>query len=233
MFDIERLSEKFQLSASEKNVLVYINTHRNDKNLNIRKVAQQTYCSPTFIVSMCKKMVFSGYSELIYYLIAAKNLTFSLAEHDTILEYGILFNRLLKKHRKNLFMILSEGMSSHIANYMSDYLNLNGFRAIATSHLELLRPDQIETTFLWIVSNSGETKRIVELTTTAHKNKQDILAFVGNPDSSLAKLTNLTISSNTNSHYSYQKYYPQLFFGLSLNTFELLMSNFLFNERSF
>lgn len=223
--DIQALGEKFQLNQNEIAILTYIKEHRNDKNLSIRKVAKNNFSSPSSIVSMCQKMGFSGYSELLYYMVGATNLTFSLHQRsDVIKDYGDEFSGLMKKNKENHIMILSSGMSSHIADYMSDYLNLHHFRATTSSHLQLIRSNQKENTLIIAISNSGETKRLLELVKQAHANKLDVISFVGNSSSSLAKESTLAISSDTNSAYSYQDYYPQLFFGTSLNNFELLMS---------
>lgn len=228
--DIKALGEKYQLNQNELAILHYINENRDSKNLSIRQVAKENYSSPSSIVSMCQKMGFSGYSELLYYMVGAKNLTFSLHQkNDVIKEHGDDFSHLMKKNRKNHIMILSSGMSSHVGSYMADYLNLNGFRATNCSHLQLIRQDHHDQTLLIAVSNSGETKRLIELTKQAKANDIDIISFVGNADSPLALAATLAISSDTNSAYSYQDYYPQLFFGTCLNYFELLMSYTLSN----
>ncbi|BDR57749.1 MurR/RpiR family transcriptional regulator [Xylocopilactobacillus apicola] len=227
--DIESISEKYQLSTNETNVLKYLNQNKDKSNLNIREVAKATYTSPASIIAMCKKMGLSGYSELIYYLVRAKNLTFSLHQNDVIKQYGAEFSSLIYKHRNDNFMIISAGLSNNIAKYMSDYFNLHNFRATTNGYLEYLRPDWKNKTLLFIVSNSGETRSIVELLEMANQNKIDNIVFTGDSASILAKNAKLSISSDTHSAYSYQEYYPQLFFGTTLNTFELLMSHTLTN----
>lgn len=80
-----------------------------------------------------------------------------------------------------------------------------------------------------IISNSGETKRLAELCTQADENNCDILSFTGDKNSTIAKHSTLAISSDTFNPTSFDSHYPQLFFGLTLIYFELLMSNFLSN----
>lgn len=222
--DIKSISEKYQLSENEQSVLDYLNQHKGDGSINIRQLAKATYTSPSSIVAMCKKIGFSGYSELLYYIIGAKNLTFTLQDNDVIKEYGEAFRTLIQKYKDSYFMFLSSGLSTNIANYMVDYFNLHGFRATAHSYLEQLRPTYGDKTLLIIVSNSGETKRLAELLEMASFSQIESIAFVGNHDSQIGQKASLTISSETNSAYSYQEFYPQLFFGTSLNTFEFLMS---------
>ena len=108
---------------------------------------------------------------------------------------------------------------------MSEYLNLHGFRCTANSHLELLRKNK--NVLIIVISNSGDTKRLSELCIQAQQNNQDILSFVGNNNSTIAQNSTLAISSDTFNPHSFDNHYPQLFFGLTLIYFELLMSYFL------
>lgn len=222
--DIKSISEKYQLSENEQSVLDYLNQHKREGSINIRQLAKATYTSPSSIVAMCKKIGLSGYSELLYYIIGAKNLTFTLHDNDIIKEYGETFRTLIQKHKNSYFMFLSSGLSTNIANYMADYFNLHGLRATAHSYLEQLRPTAKDDTLLIVISNSGETKRLAELLELSSVSQVESIAFVGNRDTQIGRKASLTISSETNTAYSYQEYYPQLFFGTSLNTFELLMS---------
>lgn len=221
--DIKSISEKYQLSVSEQSVLDYLNNHK-DHSINIRQLAKATYTSPSSIVAMCKKIGLSGYSELLYYIVGAKNLTFTLHDSDVIKEYGEAFRTLIQKHRSSYFMFLSSGLSTNIASYMAEYFNLHGLRATTHSYLEKLRPEAADSLLLFVITNSGETKRLAELLETAAENHIESIVFVGNRASQIGQKATLTISSDTNSAYSYQEFYPQLFFGTSLNTFELLMS---------
>lgn len=52
--DIQALGEKFQLNQNEIAILTYIKEHRNDKNLNIRKVAKDNFLHPHQL-SVCVK----------------------------------------------------------------------------------------------------------------------------------------------------------------------------------
>ena len=133
----------------------------------------------------------------------------------------------MDKHKDSMIMILGSGYSQNIANYMSEYLNLNGFRCTSNSHLEMLRKHK--NTLIIIISNSGETKRLAELCIQAQKNNRDVISFTGDKNSTIAKHSTLAISSDTFNPTSFDSHYPQLFFGLTLIYFELLMSNFLSN----
>ncbi|MGY5247652.1 MurR/RpiR family transcriptional regulator [Lactiplantibacillus plantarum] len=224
--NIQAICEKYQLNKDERKILLYMNSHCSElKNLSIRKLAKRTFTSPSFIVKTCKKMKLSGYSELVFLITDAPKFPNNTENDLKVRSYAKHFSRLMDKHKDSMIMILGSGFSQNIANYMSEYLNLHDFRCTANSHLELLRKDK--DALIIAISNSGETKRLAELCIQAKKNDRDILSFVGDSNSTIAKNSSLVISSDTFSPSSFDNHYPQLFFGLTLIYFELLMSYFL------
>jgi len=226
--DIQQLVEKHQLTQTEKRILLYMQAHRFElKQYGIRHLAKETYTSAGFIVKMAKRMKLSGYSELVFLITDTD--TFSPNSHDLvdIRPYLDAFYKCMNTHRDSMIMILSSGYSQNIANYMSEYLNLHGFRCTANSHLELLREQTHQDDLLIVVSNSGETMRLNELLEQANDSHQDVIAFVGNRNSTIAKNAELVISTDTFKPTSFDQNRPQLFFGLSLIYFELLMSKTL------
>ena len=57
--NIENLSNKYNLNETEKNILLFIETHAKDiKTLGIRGVAKQCYTSPATIINLAKKNEF-------------------------------------------------------------------------------------------------------------------------------------------------------------------------------
>lgn len=224
--NIQTISEKFQLTNDEKKILIYMNQHRSElKNISIRELAKRTFTSPSFIIKTCKKMKLSGYSELVFLITDTPNFPNNSENDLKVKSYVKPFSKLMDKHKDSMIMILGSGFSQNIANYMSEYLNLNGFRCTANSHLEMLRKNK--DALIIVISNSGETKRLSELCIQAKKNNRDVLSFVGNTHSTIAKHSTLSISSDTFNPSSFDSHYPQLFFGLTLIYFELLMSTFL------
>lgn len=224
--DIERLIEKYQLNKSEESVLRQLEVYRDGRlpSPTIRKIAKETYLSTASIVGMCKKMGLSGYSELIYYMFGSRNLTFDLAKNPTIHAYIKPFNELIEKHATDCWSFIGIGLSANLVQYMAERANLQGFRATSNAHLELIRPNVSKNSLVFAVSNSGETEVVNDFVQMAHDNGVAVISFVGDERSTLAKLSTLVIPTQTFSTYSFQDYYPQLFFGNALNMFELLMS---------
>lgn len=224
--NIQTICEKYQLNKDEQKILTYMNSHRQElRNLSIRELAKRTFTSPSFIIKTCKKIKLSGYSELVFLITNTPKFPNNTENDLKVKSYVKLFFNLMDKHKDSMIMILSSGFSQNIANYMSEYLNLHGFRCTANSHLELFRKNK--DALIIVISNSGETKRLAELCIQAKRNNRDILSFVGDSNSTIAKNSSLAISSDTFNPSSFDSHYPQLFFGLTLIYFELLMSYFL------
>ncbi|GEM_PF-131413 len=219
--DTETLIDKYQLNDSEAAVLRFMDKNRDSlRDLGIRDVARASYVSTATIVNMAKKIGYSGYSELVFAygskpLATNPTKNFSDEERDT-------FVRLLTEYKEKRIMILGSGFSQNIANHFSETLNLYGFRATANSHLEFLRENVEKDVLIFIVSNSGDTFRLADLAQMAKNHHIDLIAFVGEKNSKIGQLATLTISTETYAPRVLSAYQPNLFFGTTLNQFELL-----------
>lgn len=221
--NIEMLIEKYQLNDAEAQVLRYMQENKQSlKQMGIREVAKQSFVSTATIVNMSKKIGFSGYSELVFFFQnePTPDPTFQVISDSESQQ----FTQLLTNYKDKRIMILGFGFSQNLANYFSEFLNLYGFRATANGHLEFLRVSVENEMLVIVISNSGETRRLIELTRLAVDHRLEVIAFVGERCSSIGSIAPLTISSDTYSPRSFQEFAPNLFFGTALNQFELLMS---------
>jgi len=221
--DVEMLIDKYQLNDSEAEVLRFMKKNRQSlKTIGIRDVAKASYVSTATIINMAKKIGYSGYSELVF---ALGNSQSDIAMPSTFSdEEKAAFIDLLSEYRDKRIMILGSGFSQNLANYFSESLNLYGFRATANSHLEFLRQQVQQDMLLVIISNSGDTVRLAELAKMANDHHIDVIAFVGQKNSKIGSLATLTISTETYTPQRISDYQPNLFFGTTLNQFELLLS---------
>lgn len=221
--DVEMLIDKYQLNDSEAEVLRFMKKNRQSlKTIGIRDVAKASYVSTATIINMAKKIGYSGYSELVF---ALGNSQSDIAMPSTFSdEEKAAFIDLLSEYRDKRIMILGSGFSQNLANYFSESLNLYGFRATANSHLEFLRQQVQQDILLVIISNSGDTVRLAELAKMANDHHIDVIAFVGQKNSKIGSLATLTISTETYTPQRFSDYQPNLFFGTTLNQFELLLS---------
>lgn len=174
-------------------------------------------------------MGFSGYSERVFSLQSPSvSANTDLTDLVTVEEQQ-LFTQLMTHYRDKRIMVLASGFSQKIANYMNEVFNLYGSRATANSHLEILRGTNEEDILLIIISNSGDTQRLVELAEIAQEHQMALIAFVGDKKSKVGDLATLTISTNTYSPKILQSFTPNFFFGTVLNQFELLLNEALKN----
>lgn len=224
--NIEMLIEKYQLNESETQVLRFMDGHQASlKKMGIREVAKQSYVSTATVINMSKKIGFSGYSELVF---SFSNGPTSLLTSEIVSDKERQqFLQLLTKYQEKRIMVLGSGFSQNIANYFSEFLNLYKFRATANSHLEFLRESLDEKILIIIISNSGDTVRLMELALLANEHQIDTIAFVGEKNSKIGRLATLTISTESYSPQVFHDFSPNLFFGTALNQFELLMSDTL------
>jgi DNA-binding MurR/RpiR family transcriptional regulator len=222
--DIEMLIDKYQLNNSD--VLRFMWKNRQSlKNLGIRDVAKASYVSTATIIQMAKKIGFTGYSELVF-SVGNQRHSMTLPKICSDKEKET-FIRLMSDYQDRRMMILGSGFSQNIANYFSEALNLHGFRATANSHLEFLRENVQSDILLFIISNSGDTVRLAELAKVANDHHIDLIAFVGEKNSKIGNLATLTISTETYTPKRISDYQPNLFFGTTLNQFEILLSEAL------
>ena len=199
--NFEYLRDKYQLSKIEQNILKYLYDNiDNLKRIGIRKVAKDNFTSTTIIYKLCKKLGFEGYSDMIY------NISYSNKSNETDTNVDIFSNaynqlnlnlvplsKILKESKNKLIMLLGVGYSQMIANYMSERFVINGFKCIANTHLQLLDKSNAKDVLLIAISNSGESSSILEVVQTAKDNNVQIISFVGNENSTLAKLSDFPI----------------------------------------
>lgn len=231
--DFEYLSNKYQLNQIEKNILIYLYKNINDlKKIGIRKVAKDNYTSTTTVYKLCKKLNFEGYSDMIY------NISYSSKENPSDSSLDIYastnkqiennldaFSSILNKSKNKLIMLLSVGISQNIANYMNERFSVSGFRSIANTHLELLSKEQQDNVLLVVISNSGETQSLIDVIEKANDNNIEIISFVGNSNSKIAKLSTLPIIIESNNDFFTIKNPPNTFFSELMLIFECFINN--------
>lgn len=230
--NFEYLCSKYQLNNTEKLILQYLcNNIHNLKKLGIRKVAKDNYTSTTTIYKLCKKLNFEGYSDMIYNLSYSTNLTNNSIidiytntnkQIDTNLQ---LFIEILKKYKNKLIMFVSTGISQTIVNYMNERLSVNGYRSIANAHLQILSPEYKEEVLVITISQSGETKNLVDILNQAKNSEIDIISFVGNSNSQIAELSTLSIIIQGQNKFSSLQNQPNTFFSELILVFECFISN--------
>ena len=218
--DFKYLCDKYQLNDTETTILKYLQENILDlKKIGIRKVAKDNYTSTTTVYKLCKKLNFEGYSDMIYHFTYSSQIddsetnidiyTNTNKQIDNNLEE---FNSILKKYENKLIMFVSTGISQTIANYMNERLSVNGYRSIANAHLQLLSKNHKNEVLVFAISRSGETKSIIDILEQARNNDIEVISFVGNANSKIAKLSTLPIIIQGQDDFAKLKNPPNTFF---------------------
>lgn len=204
------------LTKAEYRILSFL-THHTEKigQTTIRELAAQNYVSTTTIIRLCKKLDFSGYSELIYYCkqqlntpikvpltaIANENSdplftefltnyqrTFTLIPAATKLSFIKLINE------KNAFFIYGAGFSHIFSQYISKRLQLLGKEAflsgLSDSKNIFINNASRYSIFL-AVSRSGETEQVLEKVRIAKNIGMTVISFTRASANSLAAISDL------------------------------------------
>ena len=233
--DFKYLIDKYQLNDTETTILKYLQENILDlKKIGIRKVAKDNYTSTTTVYKLCKKLNFEGYSDMIYHFTYSSQIddsetnidiyTNTNKQIDNNLEE---FNSILKKYENKLIMFVSTGISQTIANYMNERLSVNGYRSIANAHLQLLSKNHKNEVLVFAISRSGETKSIIDILEQARNNDIEVISFVGNANSKIAKLSTLPIIIQGQDDFAKLKNPPNTFFSELLLIFECFISDSL------
>ena len=233
--DFKYLCDKYQLNDTETTILKYLQENILDlKKIGIRKVAKYNYTSTTTVYKLCKKLYFEGYSDMIYHFTYSSQIddsetnidiyTNTNKQIDNNLEE---FNSILKKYENKLIMFVSTGISQTIANYMNERLSVNGYRSIANAHLQLLSKNHKNEVLVFAISRSGETKSIIDILEQARNNDIEVISFVGNANSKIAKLSTLPIIIQGQDDFAKLKNPPNTFFSELLLIFECFISDSL------
>lgn len=226
--DFKNIFEKYGLTPTEQNILKYL--YENvEKSLTIRKLAEATHVSPALIVKMAQKMELSGYSELNHNIRRSKQTFEQLQKNEIVKTDGDSYLEIISEYQDKLIAVIGFGYSHNLAQYMSDYFNLYGFRSTSNFHHQFLRGVHKKETLLIFVSNSGNTTELCAYAQEANEKGIDYLLFTGNPHSKMTADARYTLCTNDYFIFRYRDYKPQLFFGNILLAFEKLMAYTLHN----
>lgn len=226
--NLDFLKEMYQLTSTELNILAYLDEQvAKTDSVSIRQTARDCFTSPATIVRMSKKMNLSGFSELIYKLKDAHLPTPVAQDEMPAAEKVSYFCQLLNENKGHLIAILGTDFSTHLGSFISDVLNFHSIPNIRTSYTQLLNNQNNQKILFILLSHSGEEPAFKKTLQLAKEYENDVISFVGNQQSYIAKHSDLVFSTDTFSPFSTSTAQPQLFYGQTLVTFEILICAYL------
>jgi DNA-binding MurR/RpiR family transcriptional regulator len=238
------------LSPEESNIITCIVKYieKGEGRVPIQQLANENYVSTTFIVKMCKRLGYEGYSELYYHL--SQRVSMGQSEGDqselqTLIdnydaEKGKQFCELLAQFQSGKIFADGKGFSDLVANYITQRLAVFGFTAYNQLHFYdfMIFHEQnkdittnIESSLMIAISQSGETEPIINDVRMAKRKDFKVISFTKRANSTLATLSDLTFTVEE-SKQTLVGGIPNPFFGRVILAFEELMGCYFRQKRT-
>lgn len=200
------------LNKSEFEVLSFItNNISKISKMTISELAKETYVSTTTIIRLCKKLGYSGFSELKYelkkikrersrssihnysqsiekYLIDVEK-TCELVKEDTI-------NKIIELICEKKIHFFAKGLSSIACEYITNQFLLINLLAInyTSTHIAYLSAEKMdENDMVFIMSLSGETAQSLKFAKMAKARGASIISITCMGINSLSKLADINL----------------------------------------
>lgn len=224
-------NDKYNLDELELNILKYLNKNIDDiKRIGVRKVAKDNFTSTATVYKLVKKLGFDGYADMVHSLDydfnKSNKSSLSNEPYAEILNYispsKEQFLSLLSKYKDKQIVVTGMGFSQIIANYICESLFLKGYRISSKLHMQHLEKTASDDTLLIVISQSGDTPRLLEITSKANSNNIETISITGSKRNKLSKICDLPIKIGTNSKLPSKSGF---FFGECIIAFEILISD--------
>jgi DNA-binding MurR/RpiR family transcriptional regulator len=206
--DISKIVDKYHLSKTEENILIYIiNNIENIKEIGVRGIAKEHYTSTTVVMNLAKKLGYSGFLDMYYNLnfrLKDKKSNFSgekdnkyygvdLEQLLSLIEYKKIsdFLDLLLENKNQIIYTCGQGFSAPITQYITRKLLVLGFNCIFSELYESYDVNAIKAKLFIAISKSGETDFLVKVSQSARKNGIKIVSITGDSENTLAKISDI------------------------------------------
>lgn len=181
---------RYHLSKHEQDILLYIAEHISEQpKLPIRDVAHATFTSSSTIFNLAKKMHFSGYSELLFFMkdkvVQENHMKQQVEQLSTVTiptlvtEKQIeMFHHLLAENIKQNgeIYIVGLGFSNQTAQYIHDRFLLNHIKAVVTAHFQVIFHTEVPKLIIFI-SESGINQQLVKMMQSTVQHGQQSILF--------------------------------------------------------
>lgn len=236
------------LTEEEKRVITSIVQHieSNSGKVGIQHIADENFVSTSFIMKLCKRLGFDGYSELFYYLALQNTGNVLPGDPQKEVVQNLIDNYddekvqafcdLLFQFREQKIFVVGAGFADLVADYIVQRLAVCGFMVFNRVHfydLMLMREGQqgemvptIEPSLIIAISQSGETNTVLNDVKRAQERGFKVLSFSRRTESTLAELSEILFVINTSKQTLISEV-PNSFFGKVILAFEELLGIYL------
>ena len=229
------------LSDEETRIITDIIGHieRGDGRIGIQQISNENFVSSTFIIKMCKRLGFDGYSELYYHLSQRVNVYSQTPRDAAIRELvdnydeniGKKFCALLSEFQNQKIFADGSGFADLVADYIVQRLAVCGFMVFNRVHFydfmifhkeSKALVTNIEPSLMIAISQSGEAVPVLNDVRTAKSKGFKIICFTKRENSTLAQLSDLVLIVD-GAKQMLVGGIPNPFFGRVILAFEELM----------
>lgn len=233
-----------QLNEVETGIITSIINHieNGERKTNITQIASENYVSTAFIIKMCKRLGFDGYTDLVFHLAQSQedskpqgcgDLESLLDNYDEEKIHAFL-SCLRQFHDRKCFVV-GAGFADIIADYIAQRLSVCGFMVSNRVHFydymlfrdsnDHLMQSNIEPAFIIAISQSGETELVLNDVRRAKQYGFQVISFTKIESSALARESDITFVIDS-TRQALISAVPNPFFGKVVLAMEELLGRF-------
>ncbi len=190
--DLENIFRDVKLSKTEMTVLRFIqNDPEQCVREGIRAVAEHCYSNPSSLVRLAKKLKFSGWLELVYFI--KFNITMPKLDVTNDIDYMSIqpierITSLLESLQHHRILIHGSGFSQLIAQYIYNKFLVTGVNAslaLWPDYEILEQKNAAKFDSIWIISKSGRSSSALNWVKALEGKKINLVCFTGDYQSPL------------------------------------------------
>lgn len=225
--DLYNLFRDVKLNKTELNVLNYIQQNpERCIQIGIRNVAKDCYSNPSSIIRLAKKLNFSGWLELVYFI--KFNITMPKLDVTNHIDFMTIqpIERLpsvINNLHKQKILIHGSGFSQLIAQYIYNkflVIGVNASLALWPDYDILEQRTSQPYDSIWIISKSGRSSSTMKWINALENKGIDIISLTGDHKSPLAMVSTMSFVIHDPQKYDDDIYWSNPFFGYCLLGFE-------------
>ncbi|MBR5502037.1 MAG: MurR/RpiR family transcriptional regulator [Oscillospiraceae bacterium] len=203
-------------------------------------MAEECFVSAAYIIKLCKKLGYDGYSELCFAL--QQQLGEQLEQQvGSLLQQSIsefspssadAFLQLLRENAARNIFVIGAGFGDITADYIASRLAVFGFhafhRAMFYEYVTRGEGDEAQKpSFIIAISQGGETRLVLDNVHRAKVRGYKVIAFTRAANSTLAKQADITFLVDSDEGQLLLGHLPNTFFGKVILAFEALLGSYL------
>ncbi|WP_370560943.1 MurR/RpiR family transcriptional regulator [Edwardsiella tarda] len=228
--ELENVFRNIKLSKTEITVLRFIqNDPEQCLRVGIRRVAELCYSNPSSLVRLAKKLNFSGWLELVYFIkfnITLPKLDITNDINFMNIQPSANLPLLLERLHHDRILIHGSGFSQLIAQYIYNKLlviGANASLALWPDYEILEQKNSVKFDSIWLVSKSGRSTSALNWVKALQGKDIALICFSGDHQSPLAQAADTSIIIYDPQKFDDDIYWSNPFFGYCILGFEHLL----------